>query len=130
MGPWFIEPLSHEDIDDVLALEEASFTNPCTRAMYQAELANGDMSFCFLARDAKHNPVGFCSFWLVVDELHLGPVRDGQRSLRTLRSRFLPIRDCADVGQFIAVFAGRKRETDLSNQSICENNSISSSGSD
>ena len=71
MGPWFIEPLAHDDIDDVLALEEASFTNPWTRAMYEAELENGDVSFCFLARDANRTPVGFCSFWLVVDELHI-----------------------------------------------------------
>ena len=72
MGPWFIEPLAHDDIDDVLALEEASFTNPWTRAMYQAELENPTVSFCFLARGAdRKKPAAFCSFWLVVDELHI-----------------------------------------------------------
>ena len=72
MGPWFIEPLAHDDIDDVLALEEASFTNPWTRAMYQAELENPTVSFCFLARGAdRQKPAAFCSFWLVVDELHI-----------------------------------------------------------
>ena len=71
MGPWFIEPLAHDDIDDVLALEEASFTNPWTRAMYLAELENGSVSFCFIARSADRKAVGFCSFWLVVDELHI-----------------------------------------------------------
>ncbi len=71
MGPWFIEPLAHDDIDDVLALEEASFTNPWTRAMYLAELENCSVSFCFIARNADRKAVGFCSFWLVVDELHI-----------------------------------------------------------
>ena len=66
-----IEPLAHDDIDDVLALEEAAFTNPWTRAMYLAELENGGVSYCFLARDPDRRAVGFCSFWRVVDELHI-----------------------------------------------------------
>ena len=71
MGPLAIEPLTHDDIDDVLAIEEAAFTNPWTRAMYLAELENTGVSFCFLARDANRRAVGFCSFWRVVDELHI-----------------------------------------------------------
>jgi ribosomal-protein-alanine N-acetyltransferase len=71
MGPWAIEPLTVADIGDVLALEEAAFTNPWTRAMYLAELENAGVSFCFLARDASRQAVGFCSFWRVLDELHI-----------------------------------------------------------
>ena len=38
---WTIEPLSSPDeIDAILAIEEASFTNPWTREMYVAELKN------------------------------------------------------------------------------------------
>ena len=66
-----IEPLTRDDIADVLAIEEAAFTNPWTRAMYLAELENGGVSFCFLARDANRRAVGFCSFWRVLDELHI-----------------------------------------------------------
>lgn len=71
MGSWVIEPLTHGDIDDVLALEEAAFTNPWTRTMYLAELENSGVSYCFLARDADRRAVGFCSFWRVLDELHI-----------------------------------------------------------
>lgn len=71
MGPLVIEPLTRDDIDDVLALEEAAFTNPWTRAMYLAELENAGVSYCFLARDANRRAIGFCSFWRVVDELHI-----------------------------------------------------------
>jgi len=71
MGPWSIEPLTAADIDDVLALEETAFTNPWTRAMYLAELDNPGVSYCFLARDANRLAVGFCSFWRVLDELHI-----------------------------------------------------------
>jgi ribosomal-protein-alanine N-acetyltransferase len=69
--PWSIEALAPEDVDDVLAIEEAAFTNPWTRAMYSAELENAGVSYCFLARDANRQAVGFCSFWRVLDELHI-----------------------------------------------------------
>jgi len=62
---------SAEQIDDVLAIEEASFTSPWTREMYLAELKNRGVSFCFLARDDDGRAVGFCSVWRVVDELHI-----------------------------------------------------------
>ncbi len=69
---WRIEPLtSIEEIDDVLAVEEASFTNPWTREMYVSELANRGVSFCFVARNDEGAVVGFCSFWRVLDELHI-----------------------------------------------------------
>jgi ribosomal-protein-alanine N-acetyltransferase len=71
LRPWVIEPLAHDDIGEVLAIEEAAFTNPWTRAMYLAELENSGVSFCFLARDADRRAVGFCSFWRILDELHI-----------------------------------------------------------
>lgn len=71
MSPWVIEQLTADDIDDVLALEEAAFTSPWTRAMYVAELENVGVSYCYLARDAQGKAVGFCSFWRVLDELHI-----------------------------------------------------------
>jgi ribosomal-protein-alanine N-acetyltransferase len=71
MGPLVIEPLTRADVDDVVALEEAAFTNPWTKAMYLAELENAGVSYCFLARDNSRRAVGFCSFWQVLDELHI-----------------------------------------------------------
>ena len=71
MGSWVIHSLTHDDIDDVLAIEEAAFTNPWTRAMYLAELENTGVSYCFLARNERREAVGFCSFWRVLDELHI-----------------------------------------------------------
>jgi len=70
--PWAIEPVTSPDqIDDVIAIEEVSFTNPWTRVMYLAELENTGVSFCFTARDPAGRVVGFCSFWRVLDELHI-----------------------------------------------------------
>jgi ribosomal-protein-alanine N-acetyltransferase len=69
---WRIEALTKpEQIDDVLVIEEASFTNPWTRAMYLAEMENRGVSYCFRALDANGRVVGFCSFWHVLDELHI-----------------------------------------------------------
>src|SRR5262245_14014059 len=69
---WTIAALTSPDqIAEVLAIEEASFTNPWTRDMYLAELETRAVSFSFLARDARGETVGFCSFWHVLDELHI-----------------------------------------------------------
>ena len=68
----FIDALSSDaDLDAVLAIEAESFTSPWTREMYVAELANVGVSFCYLARDESRRTVGFCSFWRVLDELHV-----------------------------------------------------------
>ena len=67
-----IEPLtSPDEIEGVLAVEEASFANPWTRDMYLAELDNRGVSYCLLAKDDAGRIVGFCSFWRVLDELHV-----------------------------------------------------------
>jgi ribosomal-protein-alanine N-acetyltransferase len=72
VATWFIEPLaSPDDIDSILAIEQASFTNPWTREMYVAEVKNEGVSFFYLARDNGRRIVGFCSFWRVLDELHI-----------------------------------------------------------
>jgi [ribosomal protein S18]-alanine N-acetyltransferase len=72
MGSLTIEPLSlPSQIDDILAIEEASFTSPWTREMYLAELNNTGVSYFYLARTETGEVVGFCSFWRVLDELHI-----------------------------------------------------------
>ncbi len=69
---WIIERLtSPAEVEAVLAVEEASFTNPWTREMYLAELENQGVSYCYLARNTDRDVVGFCSFWRVMDELHI-----------------------------------------------------------
>ena len=69
---WHIERLTEpKQIDDVLAIEHSSFTNPWTREMYLGELANRGVSYCYLARTDEGHVVGFVSFWRVVDELHI-----------------------------------------------------------
>ena len=72
MFTWTIEPLSSSlEIDAILAIEEASFTSPWTREMYLAELDNRGVSHFYLAKTPLGEVVGFCSFWHVLEELHI-----------------------------------------------------------
>ena len=72
MTTWVIEPLAlPSDLDTILEIEQASFVNPWTREMYLAELENRGVSYCYVVRNASHRVVGFCSFWRVLDELHI-----------------------------------------------------------
>jgi len=69
---WIVEPLSAlAEIDAILAVERASFTNPWTREMYLAELDHHGVAFFYVARDADSRVIGFCSFWRILDELHI-----------------------------------------------------------
>jgi [ribosomal protein S18]-alanine N-acetyltransferase len=70
---------SDRELDEVLAIEAASFSNPWTREMYLRELEDPDVSFVHALR-LDNDPdggapggttVAFCSFWLVLDELHI-----------------------------------------------------------
>jgi ribosomal-protein-alanine N-acetyltransferase len=69
---WVIErTLSNTDLDDIVAIETASFSNPWTRDMYVRELQNPDVSFLYVLRVPGEGVVAFCSFWLVLDEVHI-----------------------------------------------------------
>jgi ribosomal-protein-alanine N-acetyltransferase len=68
---WTIErTLSLGDLDEIIAIEEASFSNPWTRHMYVRELENPDVSFLYVLRFPQRI-AAFCSCWLVLDEIHI-----------------------------------------------------------
>jgi ribosomal-protein-alanine N-acetyltransferase len=62
---------SPEDLDGVLALEEASFNNPTTREWYEGELKRPEVCFIYVLRAPDRPVAGFCAFWLVVDQAHI-----------------------------------------------------------
>lgn len=72
---FWIDPLEGEaDLDGVLAVEEETFTNPWTKEMYAWELQNREVCHIFVVRTPEQRVVGFCAFWLVVDEIHINNV--------------------------------------------------------
>ena len=70
-----IEALAGEaDLQGVLEVEAASFTNPWTREMYTWELQNRSVCHIYVARMPGCPVAGFCAFWLVFDEIHINNV--------------------------------------------------------
>jgi ribosomal-protein-alanine N-acetyltransferase len=70
-----IERLADDrDLDDVAALEAASFTNPWTREMLAGELARNPFARVYVVRVAGCRVAAFCACWIVVDELHINTV--------------------------------------------------------
>jgi ribosomal-protein-alanine N-acetyltransferase len=69
--------LSEADLDEIVALEAATFSNPWTREMYLRELQNPDVSFLYVLR-IDRQIAGFCSFWLVLDEIHINNLAVGR----------------------------------------------------
>jgi ribosomal-protein-alanine N-acetyltransferase len=61
----------HDDLDDVTALEAASFTNPWSRDVLLRDLRNTDVVRVYVLRNAAGRLVGFCGCWFIVDELHI-----------------------------------------------------------
>lgn len=60
-----------EDLDGVLAIEEASFNNPTGRDWYEAELNRPEVCFIYVLRTPDCPVAAFCAFWLIVDQAHI-----------------------------------------------------------
>ncbi len=59
------------DLDAVMAVESASFTNPWSREMFAWELEHSDVARVWVLRENGEAAVAFCSCWLIFDELHI-----------------------------------------------------------
>jgi len=65
------DPAAEADLDAVVALEAASFTNPWTRDSLVWELANSDVTRVYLLRGDAGQVAAFCTCWVIFDELHI-----------------------------------------------------------
>ncbi len=71
-GDWTFEQLtSDQDLDQVLAIERASFNRPWTWDMLKWELENAPTSRIFVLRGRDRQIHAFCSVWIVADEIHI-----------------------------------------------------------
>lgn len=67
-----ITRLHHGDnLDEVVALEAASFTNPWSRETLERDLRNIDVVRVYVLRHLDGELLGFCGCWFVYDELHI-----------------------------------------------------------
>jgi ribosomal-protein-alanine N-acetyltransferase len=70
-----VETLSgEEDLAGVMEVDRSSFATPWTRDMYEAELKNAGTSFIAVLRIPECRVAAYCSYWLVVDEVHINNV--------------------------------------------------------
>ena len=63
-----------DDLEEIVELEAASFTNPWTREMLARELADSPVTRLYVARTPNTRVAAFCLCWIVVDELHVNTV--------------------------------------------------------
>ena len=64
-----IEPMKPKDLDQVLAIEQASFHRPWTRSSFETELRRLP-AICLVARYADQ-VLGYLIFWLVRPDMHM-----------------------------------------------------------
>lgn len=62
-----------EDLDQVLAIEQASFTMPWSRNLFLSEFRNAPVSLMLVARSSPEPRaiIGYIVCWIVADELHI-----------------------------------------------------------
>lgn len=65
-----IEPMTLEDLDDVLAIERASFQTPWSRGAFRYELTQNRVARCLVAR-AGRRLAGYLCLWEIGHEIHV-----------------------------------------------------------
>jgi ribosomal-protein-alanine N-acetyltransferase len=69
-----VATLTEGDLDEVLTIERASFSNPWSRDMFLWELQNAGISYGYVLREPGGGVAAFCTVWIVQDELHINNV--------------------------------------------------------
>ena len=62
--------MREEDIDQVLAVEHASFTTPWSREAFYNELHNNKFAV-YIVLEEENQIIGYCGTWVVIDEAHV-----------------------------------------------------------
>jgi ribosomal-protein-alanine N-acetyltransferase len=65
-----LEPMTLEDLDDVLAIERASFQTPWSRGAFRYELTQNRVARCSVAR-WRGRLVGYLCLWEIGHEIHV-----------------------------------------------------------
>jgi len=73
---WGIVPATTDMLAEILEIEEACFSAPWTRKMFEAELTGNQFAYCLVAMTQEvlpphRNIVGYHCFWIVFEELRL-----------------------------------------------------------
>jgi ribosomal-protein-alanine N-acetyltransferase len=66
-----LDRMRPEDLDEVLAIERASFSMPWSRGAFLYEMQQNRVARCWVARDEAMRIVGYLCLWEVSDEIHV-----------------------------------------------------------
>lgn len=67
-----IEPMTLKDLDQVMAIEQTSFTSPWKRSFFEYDINRKDAQ-CFVAKE-KDKVIGYVDAWFISDEVHLANI--------------------------------------------------------
>ena len=62
--------MREEDIEQVLVVEQASFTVPWSREAFYNELHNNKFAV-YMVLEEDNKIIGYCGTWIVIDEAHV-----------------------------------------------------------
>lgn len=68
--PVALEPMTLEDLDEVLAIERASFQTPWSRGAFRYELTQNRVARCSVVRRGRRL-VGYLCLWEIGHEIHI-----------------------------------------------------------
>jgi len=68
--PPSVEPMRPEDLDEVLAIERASFSMPWSRGAFLYEIQQNRVARCRVMREAGRI-IGYLCVWEIADEVHI-----------------------------------------------------------
>jgi [ribosomal protein S18]-alanine N-acetyltransferase len=66
-----LDRMRPEDLDEVLAIERASFSMPWSRGAFLYEMQQNRVARCWVARDETMRVSGYLCLWEVADEIHV-----------------------------------------------------------
>jgi [ribosomal protein S18]-alanine N-acetyltransferase len=66
-----LDRMRPEDLDEVLAIERASFSMPWSRGAFLYELQQNRVARCWVGRAGDGEVIGYLCLWEVADELHI-----------------------------------------------------------
>jgi [ribosomal protein S18]-alanine N-acetyltransferase len=68
--PRSVEPMRPADLEEVLAIERASFTMPWSRGAFLYEIEQNRVARCYVVREAEVI-IGYLCVWEIADEIHV-----------------------------------------------------------
>ncbi|MCX7785426.1 MAG: ribosomal protein S18-alanine N-acetyltransferase [candidate division WOR-3 bacterium] len=75
-----IEPMTLEDLDQVMAIEKSCFVSPWKRSFFEYDICRKEAQ-CFVAKE-KDKVIGYVDAWFIADEVHLANIAVAQEFRR------------------------------------------------